>query len=75
MSAPIQIKRYGVVTWGNPYDDERLFGIRVWVRGGWMNVCEDVCEGSAVTLFNKRVEAKAYIELMRSERNAEGFKK
>lgn len=72
MAAPIQIKRYGVVIWGNSTSDERLFGVRVWVRGyEWANVCD----GSKVVLFSTRDEAETCIEQMRSERDAEGLKK
>jgi hypothetical protein len=69
---PIRITRYRVDRWGNKVTGESLYGVSVKVEGikGYCRISEN---GAAV-LKDTMTEAEAYIEQMKSERDAQGFK-
>lgn len=68
----VQITKYSVCAWGDKNTGETYYGIRVFVAGsGWMNCCE----GTRPILLASRKEARDYIAKMKSERDADGFKK
>jgi hypothetical protein len=67
----VKITGYAVSVWGNRNTGEQMFGIRVRVKGQWMNCCEN----NAPCLYPTRTAAKAAIKQMKSERTPTGLLK